>query len=221
MMISRTYSTHRCIWHDYSSPGWYYLEFRTRLGREIFGDGQDRNADQNECRSIVETVASTLPDRYPEARVDTITVLPASAHILLQVLTHRNIGHCQNFASYDEWWNHRRTMTVPLIAGYFETHTGISINTIHDTPGERVWERRFGDRILKDEYSVSLVRDLMRGDPDGRIAAMCFKSYRRGKSNKPTLWSELLDALVRTRIWIPPFTYDPDLLASYKAPLKP
>jgi hypothetical protein len=219
-MISRTFSTRRCSWHDYSTPGWYYLEFRTRKGKVIFGDEEQPTADQAECRRKLYEIASAIPDRYPEARVDTLRVLPASAHLLVHVLTHRNQGCCLNFATYDDWWNHRRTMTVPLLAGFFETHSGISINELHGTPGQRVWEGRFGDRILEDEYAATLIRDVLRGDPEGRIATMLMNRNHKRECDTLTSWPMMLDTIVRTRDWIRPYIVDTTEREAYKPPPK-
>lgn len=219
MTISRTYSTHRCPWHDYSKPGWYYLAYETRNSIKYFGDAVKLGDDQAACRLIVNDAIAMLPERYPEIRLDTARVWPSSVHLLVQVLKHRYPARCGNFKTYEEWWIHRRTMTIPLISGFFETHSSQAINLQYGSPGQCVWKNRYGDRILEDMDAVSLVREILSGDPDGRVVAMMWGQSRVSSVvSEPITLLQALNSVVRTTRWIRPFVLDTANLERYAKP---
>jgi len=153
-------STKRHPDHDYSSPGWYHLTLHTHGRIDAFGSLGSGAMRLDECGAILGGVLDTLPERYPCARIDTVRILPDRVDLLVEIVTHRNPDGKKS-KNDPGWKKYRRTMTIPLLAGFLKTRSAIRINELRNTPGQPVWQRRYSDRVLRDKKQIAEVRSML------------------------------------------------------------
>ena len=51
------------------------------------------------------------------------------------------------------------------VIGAFKTRSTKNVNRLRGTPGARLWQRNYWDRIIHDEYELSRVREYIRRNP--------------------------------------------------------
>jgi REP element-mobilizing transposase RayT len=56
-------------------------------------------------------------------------------------------------------------MTIPLVVGYFKMNTAKRINQLRGTPGRRVWQRDYYERVIRNERHLYAVRRYIRDNP--------------------------------------------------------
>jgi len=56
-------------------------------------------------------------------------------------------------------------MTIPRIVGYFKMNSAKRINRMRGTPGERVWQRNYYERVARSEDELRRIREYIAGNP--------------------------------------------------------
>lgn len=56
-------------------------------------------------------------------------------------------------------------MLLPKAIGRLKMTTAKEINQMRGTPGTKVWQRNYWERVLRDERELGLARDYIRQNP--------------------------------------------------------
>lgn len=56
-------------------------------------------------------------------------------------------------------------MTIPLIIGYLKMNTAKRINLLRKTPGERLWQRGYYDRIVRIDREYDSIVEYILTNP--------------------------------------------------------
>lgn len=51
------------------------------------------------------------------------------------------------------------------VIGAFKTRSTKEVNRLRATPGARLWQRDYWDRIIHDEYELACAREYIRSNP--------------------------------------------------------
>ena len=57
-------------------------------------------------------------------------------------------------------------MTIPLVIGYLKMNTAKQINTMRGTPGERLWQRGYYDKILRVDKDYDALAEYILSNPE-------------------------------------------------------
>ncbi len=70
-------------------------------------------------------------------------------------------------------------MLVPKIIGYFRMNIAKQVNQIRVTPGVRVWQREYYDRVIHDDAELERVRRYIVNNP-----ARWWERYGKGNDSR-------------------------------------
>ena len=141
--------------YDYSRPGAYFLTLCTYERECLFGEVVEGRMVLGVYGQVVEEFMSTIALRYERVRLDAHVIMPNHVHCIIVI---SGAGDAARVGTIHEsslrrpfLRVERRRMLVPKIVGYLKMNTAKRINTLRDSQGSRVWQRRYHDHIIRDE----------------------------------------------------------------------
>ena len=146
--------------YDYSRPGAYFVTIVVHDRLCLFGDVVDGEMRLNEAGGLIVEAWEWLEERYPYVELDAYVVMPNHLHGIV-VLT-------------DEGWegDDGGPRNVPMgrktlgrLVGAFKTVSTKRFNGMQGTPGERLWQRDFYERVIRDDRELDLIREYIEGNP--------------------------------------------------------
>ncbi len=159
--------------YDYSSPGAYFVTAVVRGREPLFGAVVDGKMRLNALGEIVWEVWRALPQRYPQLELDEAIVMPDHFHGILWIVDKStdlvsSVGAIHELPQPREREpsrQKRRRMLLSLVMGYFKMNTAKRINLLRGTPGVRVWQRGYYDRVIRNEEALTAIRRYIRYNP--------------------------------------------------------
>lgn len=177
--------------YDYSSAGAYFVTICTFERECIFGDVCDGRMSLNALGLIAQRQWDALPRHYPNATLDAFLIMPNHVHgvILLTEpslagersvgagltpyrirtpavgdddVTHLGVQSACETRPYGTW---RVRHGLPEIVRGFKTFSARQINFLRKSRGERVWQRNYYERIVRDEDELNRVREYIFDNP--------------------------------------------------------
>jgi putative transposase len=171
---------------DYTQPGAYFITICTNQRARLF--------DNPAFRAVVENAWQNIPTHSHAAHVhlDEWVVMPNHLHGILMVYgdnddggddggrgeASRNAGHLQNNPQSDlprpyvgpVELSHPKDATlkpgsIGAIVGNFKSLTARRINNLRRTPGGKVWQRGYYDRIIRNEGELDSIRRYIKDNP--------------------------------------------------------
>lgn len=151
--------------HDYAGTGTYFVTICTQGRDLLFGEVLNGEMRLNACGEIVEEEWMRTGVIRPEVEIDIFAVMPNHLHGLVTILQpvgahggapeHSGDGELKRNARLPGRADRRLPLRAPrslgsLIAG-FKQSTTVRINALRGTPGARVWQRGFFDRVVRDD----------------------------------------------------------------------
>jgi REP element-mobilizing transposase RayT len=141
-------------------------------------------------RSVAETMWQRIPRHFPHVELDEWVVMPNHVHGIIVIVDDlrgrgdASVGSC----SIEDGTAHGKSSPVvnrpsadasPLpepprgpppgslgaIVGNFKSVTTRRINRIRKTPGARVWQRNYHDRVIRGERGLVAVRRYIQENP--------------------------------------------------------
>ena len=129
--------------YDYSQPGLYYVTICTNNRELLFGDINNGEIVLNEYGDIVSKTWQCLSEQYQYIQLYEWIIMPNHLHGIIE-----NCGDCSGGS--------RTAPTVtkikPLgrIIGTFKTVSTKQINTINNTPGQKLWQRNYWEHLPRE-----------------------------------------------------------------------
>ena len=148
--------------YDYGAAGAYFLTICTQDRRHLFGRIANGRMYCNPAGRIVSMAWEDTARIRTRVRLDAFVVMPDHFHAILV------IEPC-----WDPW-GHQPTReefgrptsgTVPTIIRSFKAVTTKRINQWRNTPGTRVWQRNYYERVIRDQASMDAVRRYIAMNP--------------------------------------------------------
>ena len=153
--IRRLHSMRLPNW-DYTAPGDYFITICTHERECLFYDDNFRRAAEGIWRAI-----PTRPYAKHRVYLDEWVLMPDHFHAILRLI-----------AYLPRWQNKNRDpdrlqpSSVGSIVGNFKSIVAKRINLVRDTLGEKVWQRGYYDRLIRDEHELQIIRQYIRDNPD-------------------------------------------------------
>ena len=125
--------------YDYSQRGAYFVTICTQNRRNVFWRSAPVGQGLCPCLSAQGCIAKEelelLADRFPSVRLDKYVVMDNHVHVLL-TLTRQGQSPCP---------------TLGAVIGAYKSITTKRINMMQGTPGEKLWQFRYYDHIIRDD----------------------------------------------------------------------
>ena len=176
--------------YDYAQPGGYFVTLCVQDRVCLFGNVVDGRMRLNRFGQVVAGRWRWLEQRYAHVRHDAWVVMPNHLHGIV-VLTGGDANRGGNGGRRSSRGGSRTAPTTtvnkptpdeptpdepapaksskrkPLgrLIGAFKTVSTKRMNQMRDTPGERIWQRNFYERIVRDAREHARIRQYIRDNP--------------------------------------------------------
>ena len=97
---------------------------------------------------------------YPNVICRDSIVMPDHFHGIIEITR-----YIQNADDLYESCKSRRNMILPKIIGRFKMQTSKEINELRNSPGQRLWQRNYYERIIHDPRGYEKVSRYIRHNP--------------------------------------------------------
>ena len=142
--------------YDYSQAGAYYVTIVTHKRRVLFGDVVDDKMQLNETGQLVVDVWEWLAARHSHVELDSYVVMPNHLHGIIVIDDHR--GGDSRIAP-------TKHKSLGRLVGMFKTVTTKQVNLAQGTPGQRLWQRNYYERVIRNDEEWNWVREYIAGNP--------------------------------------------------------
>jgi REP element-mobilizing transposase RayT len=163
----------RMVSYDYSAPGAYFITICTFRRKNILGDVIDGIAHLSAAGKLVELCWLEIAQRYKNVQLDKYVIMPNHVHGILMLDTvddspsDTSVDGSNQAQLYPLSYSpaRRRKMLIPRMVGYFKMNSAKGINRMRGTPGERVWQRNYYERVARSEDELRRIREYIAGNP--------------------------------------------------------
>lgn len=137
--------------YDYSQNGAYYFTICTQKRECLFGQIEGNAITLTDAGRALNSAWMSLPSHYAHVMLDEAVIMPNHFHgiVFLQDI--------EGVAQLDSPEPKRHTLSE--IIRNLKTYSAKEINGICQTPGRRVWQRSFWERVLRNESELLRVRE--------------------------------------------------------------
>ena len=156
---------HRCSirlkGYDYSQAGAYSVTICVHDRRCIFGNIIDGQMQLNDAGRICISVWNDLPQHYQNVVLGEYVVMPNHFHGI--VILNASVG-----AGLDVGAGLKPAPTIhglSEIVRAFKTFSARKINAKNKTPGVKLWQRNFYERIIRDDDEYQCIAEYIKNNP--------------------------------------------------------
>jgi putative transposase len=132
---------------DYSAEGAYFLTICAHRRQQVFARCEDDELRITSAGRVLERCWAEIPNHFPSVEVDVFVVMPNHVHGVLCLV------------GVD------RVATLPVVVGSLKSAAAGEINALRGTPGARVWQRGYHERIVRDEDELEAIRRYVLDNP--------------------------------------------------------
>lgn len=156
--------------YDYSAAGAYFITLCTYQRECLFGEIMDGEMYLNPYGKIVEEEWMRSTTIRPEIELDGWVIMPNHMHGIM-VITNHNADYNvhNNVGAHGGVPLHcvppRKPKSVSSFVAGFKSVVTKRINILRDTPGTRVWQRNYYERIIRDELALNNIRRYIQMNP--------------------------------------------------------
>ena len=169
---------------DYSRPGAYFVTIVVQDRLCLFGDVVDGEMQLNDVGRLIADGWEWLARNHGYVELDAYVVMPNHLHGVV-VLTDEGwegdgVGRGRGVLTDDASGRGVSDIgrgrgvsrnaptgrkTLGRLVGAFKTVTTKQVNQLRGTPGHRMWQRDFYERVIRNDDELDLVREYIEGNP--------------------------------------------------------
>lgn len=146
--------------YDYASPGAYFITICVKDRLNVFGDIVEHSMRLNDCGKIVAQELESSAKMRREVALDEFIIMPNHVHGIV-FIKESDVGATGRSPS--------RSGPAPRSLGAFvsgfKSATTKRINQLRRTPGAPVWQRNYHEHVIRNEPSLSRIREYIAGNP--------------------------------------------------------
>ena len=146
----------RLATYDYAKAGAYFVTICTHGKECLLGDVVNDEMVLHDAGRIVAAAWHNLPQHYGNTVLDTFVVMPNHVHGVLFIGPTVTDADAPGAASRHG---------LPEILRAFKTFSSRRINEARGTPGATVWQRSYYDHIIRNETSLTRIREYIIRNP--------------------------------------------------------
>jgi REP element-mobilizing transposase RayT len=141
--------------YDYSQAGMYFVTACTRERVCSFGEIINGEMYPTDAGEIVRMVWDALPEHYPQIALDIFVVMPNHVHGIVVI---EPVG-----AGLKPAPTARHGLSEVMRA--FKTFSSRRINEMRETPGDKIWQRSFWERVIRNDEELDRIREYIQNNP--------------------------------------------------------
>ena len=150
--------------YDYTQSGAYTVTICTEDRALLFGQIVDGEVRLNNYGEAVHDCWRQMPDHNHLVELDAFVVMPNHIHGIIVLGQHPRDGGTACRAP-TEGFGTPVTGSLPTILRSFKSAATRRINQLRGTPGGRVWQRGYYERVIRNERELSAVRRYVVENP--------------------------------------------------------
>jgi REP element-mobilizing transposase RayT len=147
--------------YDYAFWGSFFVTICTHNREFLFGDVIGGEMQLNGCGRIVAEEWRRSGELRGELTLGAFIVMPNHVHGIMTIET---VGAHGNAPS-DDTMLRRPVQSLATFVSGFKGSATRRINALRDTPGSRVWQRNYYERVIRDEEEFNRVRSYIDDNP--------------------------------------------------------
>jgi putative transposase len=147
----------RLPYFNYSSTGMYFITVCTKNRIEYFGKVENGQMVPSEMGKIVEACWQLIPRISSFASLDQFVVMPNHVHGIITI----NNPDEDPFLKQKDFRIRPRSLST-VVAGF---KSAVTKRCREIDPTLHVWQSRFFDRIIRNEYELHNVREYIINNP--------------------------------------------------------
>ena len=120
----------------------------------LFGEIQNEEMELNALGQIVWDRWNRIPNHFKHVQLDAFQIMPNHIHGIVI------IDDCRGGVTPP-----LRKPTLGLIVAYFKYQSTKEINASRETPGEKIWQRNYYDRIIRNEDELNKIKEYIINNP--------------------------------------------------------
>jgi len=163
--------------YDYSQEGAYYITICTQDRECIFGKITAGRTELTKYGKIAERFWHDLAKYYDGILLDTFVVMPNHMHAIIVIIddvirrgevTSPLGGSVDILGKPGEVTSPLRgtpKRTLGQILAFYKYQTTKSINAIHNTPGNKIWQRNYYEHVIRNEKTLNKIRGYICNNP--------------------------------------------------------
>jgi REP element-mobilizing transposase RayT len=149
--------------YDYSQPGAYFVTICVNGHRCMFGEVTEDEMRLNDSAQIVCKCWNDLPRHYPHVQTDAFVVMPNHVHGII-MLIETNVGAGLRPAPTGSGMGIERHGLSEIVRA-FKSFSARRINELQRTPGTRVWQRGYYERVVRNDEELNRIRRYIADNP--------------------------------------------------------
>lgn len=145
--------------YDYSQNGTYFVTINTYKNRPVLAEIEGNTAPRFQLAPIgkvVEKELLDLPSRFSGVTIDKFVIMPTHMHAILVLCQGEGRGLAPAEKPY----------SLTDVIGAFKSLTTRKCNQIQHTPGAKLWQTSFYDKIIRNEESYREVWNYIHNNPE-------------------------------------------------------
>lgn len=164
--------------YDYTNSGAYYITICTYNKKQLFGQIVDGKMCLNLYGQIVEYKWNNIEKHFKNAHLDVFQIMPDHLHGIIMLDGRGNVGAKHSKKIIDIKYVLLDKNASPLqrpcgtkpqsISAIIQNFSSIStrkINQIRKTPGEKLWQRNYYERIIHNNQELNAIRGYIIYNP--------------------------------------------------------
>lgn len=147
--------------HDYTAPGVYYITICIEQRAHILSQIVNGNIQLQTAGKLVETTWHRLPDHFAAVRLDAFVIMPDHIHGIIILRKNKR----PKARKQSERANGSIPGSIPAIVQNFKSISARRINQARGTPGQKVWQEDYYDRIIRNAVDLEHTRRYIAANP--------------------------------------------------------
>jgi putative transposase len=150
--------------YDYTQAGAYAITICTEGREPLLGEIDANGVHLNSYGELVEDCWRQIPDRNRPVQLDVFVVMPNHLHGIVLLGSAAAVGGTARRAR-TEAFGQPVPGSLPTLVRSFKSAAARRINQLRGTPGGRVWQRGYYERVIRNERELAAVRRYVLGNP--------------------------------------------------------
>ncbi len=158
--------------YDYSNEGAYFVTICMEEKDLYLGRIVKDEIELNRFGESVDKCWNDLPQHYPHVELDEFVIMPNHVHGIIALKEEDNVGAGLRPARIKRAGLRPAPTPAPTkhhglseIVRAFKSFSSRHINKIRQTPGTRVWQRDYFERVVRDEEELYNIRQYIIDNP--------------------------------------------------------
>ncbi len=145
---------------DYTQTGAFFITMITKNRECLFGSVFQSEIRLSPLGNIVNDVWQSIPLHFPQATVNHFVIMPNHIHGIISMAGARHMPQ-QNFEQFGK----PVSGSIPTIIRSFKSEVTRRFNILRNSPGGKVWQRNFYERVIRDEEEFQKLSDYILANP--------------------------------------------------------